>query len=112
MKFNIPRPRFRARLVRSLMMASAVSLLAVASASAQAAQPPLPVNPVSSMPTKRSVLPGLPSAPGSPPATGVPLDQVQAAIRALSVANPTPSTAPAAAAIDTSAFSRCSRRSA
>jgi len=39
MKWNIPRPRARARLVASLVMASAVSLLSVASAGAQSLKP-------------------------------------------------------------------------
>jgi Ca2+-binding RTX toxin-like protein len=63
-------------------MASAMSLMTAMGASAQAAKPADGVLP--GVPTTLSVIPGVSTAPGQPPATGVPLDQAQAAFKALS----------------------------
>ncbi len=82
MKWSLPRPRTRARLVASLVMASAVSLLSVAAASAQTLKPTDATG--SSLPTTLSPIPGVSTAPGQPPAMGVPLDQAQTAYKALS----------------------------
>jgi Ca2+-binding RTX toxin-like protein len=82
MKWSIPRPRARARLVASLVMASAVSLLTVAGASAQTVKPAETTDP--GLPTTLSVIPGVSTAPGQPPATGLTLEQTQAAYKLLS----------------------------
>src|SRR6478672_5045298 len=82
MKWSIPRPRARARLVASLVMASAVSLLTVAGASAQTVKPAETAVP--GLPTTLSVIPDVSTAPGQPPATGLTLEQTQAAYKLLS----------------------------
>src|SRR5262245_36510760 len=86
MKLRIPRPHGRARLVASLVMASAVGLMTVSAASAQTLKPADDV--VTGVPTTLSVIPGVSTAPGQPPATGVTLDQAKAAYKALSAAAP------------------------
>ena len=80
------RPQSRARLLSSLLIASAVSLLPVASASAQSLKPARDAVP--GLPTELTVLPGLPTAPGQAPAKGLTLDQVQAAARTLTPSRP------------------------
>jgi Ca2+-binding RTX toxin-like protein len=87
MKSKIPRPRFRARLFAGVLMASAMSGLSVASAGAQVAAPGAadertPVTPPG-VPTALVELTGLPTAPGRSPTRGIPLEQVQAAFKAL-----------------------------
>ncbi len=66
----------------ALLMASGLSLLTVAAASAQ------PLRPIDAaiveVPTTLSAIPGLSTTPGQPPTIGVPLNQAQAAFRALS----------------------------
>src|SRR5262249_1278186 len=59
----------------SILAASALSLLTVASASAQSLAPGLP--------TQLGPIPGLPTAPGMPPTQGITLDQSRAAYQAL-----------------------------
>jgi hypothetical protein len=81
MKLRIPRPHVRARLVASLFVASAMTLLTVASTNAQTVKPAPGAQP--GVPTVLSVLPGLPTAPGKSPTTGVTLEQAQAAFQAL-----------------------------
>jgi Ca2+-binding RTX toxin-like protein len=96
MQWNLPQPATRARLMASLLMASAVGVLTVASANAQAQVGPLaqpaPAS-ASGVPTTLSVLPGLPTAPGGTPTIGVPLDQVQAAAQALGAGTRSPTAA-------------------
>ena len=92
MKWSISRPRRRLQLATSLMMASGLSLLTIAVASAQPLQPVDTA--VAGVPTTLSVIPGLSTTDGQPPTIGVPLNQTQAAFRALSsrataVASPT-----------------------
>ena len=92
MKWSTPRPRQRVQLAASLLMASGLSLLTIASASAQPLQPVETA--VAGVPTTLSVIPGLSATPDQPPTIGVPLNQAQAAFRALSsratsVASPT-----------------------
>jgi Ca2+-binding RTX toxin-like protein len=67
------------------MLASAMSLLPVAAASAQPLRPIVPVLPTvpTTLPTRLSVI-DVPTAPGAPPVVGVPLDQTQLAFKALS----------------------------
>ena len=82
MKWSIARPRQRVQLAASLLMASGLSLLTIASASAQPLQPIDTVG--AGVPTTLSVMPGLSTTPGQPPTMGVPLNQAQSAFRALS----------------------------
>ena len=77
MKWSISRPRQRVQLAASLVMASGLSLLTIATASAQPLQPVDTA--VAGVPTTLSVMPGLSTTPGLPPTLGVPLNQVQAA---------------------------------
>lgn len=97
MKWSLPRPRARARLIASLVMASAVSLLSVAAASAQTLKPTDATG--AGVPTSLSPMPGASTAPGQPPAMGIPLDQAQAAYKALSAQNVNARAAPAAGGI-------------
>jgi Ca2+-binding RTX toxin-like protein len=71
--------RSRARLIAGAIMASAISLANVASASAQ----PLPTN-TPTLPTSLVELPGLSTVPGKPPTMGLTLEQSQAAFSVLS----------------------------
>src|ERR1051326_7637744 len=94
MNCSIPRPGARARLIPSLVLASAVSLLTVTAASAQSLAPI--VTAVPGVPTTRSAISDAPTAPGQPSPMGVPLDQAIVAFRALSGAKGGPAAAPAA----------------
>jgi Ca2+-binding RTX toxin-like protein len=82
MKWSISRPRQRVQLAASLVMASGLSLLTIASASAQPLQPVETA--VGGVPTSLSVIPDLSTPPGQPPTIGVPLNQARTAFTALS----------------------------
>src|SRR5262245_26885921 len=101
MNWRFPRSRARAPLVASLMLASAVSPLAVSSASAQTLNP----GPVD-VPTGLVEIPGLPTAPGHPATRGLTLDQARAAYRALAGSEPAAVVAIAADPVATAAASK------